>query len=101
MIPLIGMKTELEKSAGKTGDMIFKGKHPKATVGIIGGGAVAVAAGNKLHGLYHIVNEERKRSIMQRDSGVLRNILSEQIKGNKLMTPPPPPRYKRKTAPLS
>lgn len=110
MVPLTGFREELEKSATKTGDIIFKGlgstlkfmgKHPKATVGVIGGGALALATANKIHDLYEIVNEERKRRIMKGQTGVLKSILAEQVKGNKLRTPPPPPPYKRKVAPLS
>lgn len=110
MMPLTGMRTELEKSASKTGDLIFRGlggtlkfmgRHPKATAATVAGGAIAIGAANKIHDIYHIMSEERKRGLLKGQTSILRKMLEEQQKTNKMMAPPPPPRHRLKKEPLS
>lgn len=86
MIPVAEFRTHLEKSAGigkvvvkGIGETLkFMGKHPVATLATVGTGVAATAAANRIHDLYHIVNEERERKIMKGQTKLLRGILEAQ-----------------------
>jgi len=86
VIPVAEFRTHLEKSAG-IGKVIIKGigetlkfmgKHPVATIATVGTGVAATAAANRIHDLYHIVNEERERKIMKGQTKLLQGILEAQ-----------------------
>jgi hypothetical protein len=65
----------------------FAGQHPKATVGIIGAGMLGsyslgkiLDLSERVHPLYNIVENERKRGIMNQQVELLSGILDAQKK---------------------
>jgi len=80
MIPLDGMDTYIEKRAAPIGDSIAKlvGKgakglfnvvrrYPKTTIGVVGAGALATGVSDRVHDLYNILSEMRKRRTMKKE----------------------------------
>lgn len=89
MIPLDKMREHLEKKAvspkvGKTvGEIVEKGigfagkkiiKHPFITLGLLGAGAIATGLADKIHDLYNITSEMRKRRVMKHQIKLLEQI---------------------------
>ena len=87
MIPLQNMRESLEKTSGiLEGTAKFIWKHPKTTLGVIGGAALLGAlyrAANASHGAYTMWNEDRKRETMLDQEAYLRRI-AEEVKQNPL-----------------
>jgi len=112
----MNFSTELSKHAGPMTDALgtiisglysgtksglqFIGRHPKVTIGVIGGGALGIIGANKLldlsdrvHDAYDIVENERKRHIMDKQVELLNGILAEQKKLNPVPAPTIPQRF--------
>ena len=105
MIPVAEFRIHLEKSAG-IGKVIvkgigetlkFMGKHPVVTIATVGTGVAATATANRIHDLYHIINEERERKIMKRQTRLLQGILEAQ---RPTLRKPRTPTMKSKIEPL-
>jgi len=87
MIPLNGISDYIEKMAAPLGDAMatLAGKsakglfnivrsYPKSTITIVGAGAIAIAGADKVHDLYNITSEMRKRKVMKKQIKTLERI---------------------------
>jgi len=76
MIPLNGF----EKDAGVI-KLITKSpkiiRYPLYTLGILGAGAAATGIANRVHDLYNITSEMRKRKVMKKQVGLLQQIADQ------------------------
>lgn len=66
-----------EAKIGKILSAIMKPKiirYPVITLGILGAGAAATGIANKVHDLYNISSEMRKRKVMKEQMGILERI---------------------------
>lgn len=76
---------EMNKMAGVGKVFVLAFKHPKTTLGLIGGGALSVGAiglANKLHGAYVMQNEARKRGIMKQQRSLLQQLVINSKREN-------------------
>lgn len=87
MIPLNGF----EKDAGVI-KLITKSpkfvKYPIYTLGLLGAGAAATGIANRIHDLYNITSEMRKRKIMHKQTGLLEQIAEQGKKEKKGLSIP-------------
>ena len=94
MIPVAEFRAHLEKSAGigkavvkGIGETLkFMGRHPVATLATVGTGVAVTAAANRIHDLYHIINEERERRIMKGQTKLLREFWKRKFANIELST---------------
>jgi len=112
----MSFSTELEKQSASTIDALktimaglysstksgiqFVGKHPKTTMGVVGGGLLGALGlntvmnvGDRVHHTYDILENERKRKIMDKQVELLSGILAENKKLNPPVQPKVPPRF--------
>ena len=91
MIPIKYIREYLEKDAAVHGEAIkkvyrFVKKHPWTTIGTVGGTVGGLALVDRLARAilptYHILNEQRKNSIMNDQTGLLQQISSAVNKPN-------------------
>jgi len=82
MIPLNGF----EKDAGVI-KLITKSpkfvRYPIYTLGLLGAGAAATGIANRIHDLYNITSEIRKRKIMHKQTDLLKQIANHGKKEKK------------------
>ena len=95
MIPVKEIKECFEKNAGvaaETGKAIGKAiefmvmKHPRMTLGLMGGlatGGLALSLADRLHPAHQMFREETKRKAMGEQSDILRRMLAIQESQNK------------------
>ena len=96
-IPITEFRLSLEKTAAnpstakRVGGVIglgvskalkAMGRHPFITAGVVGGAAATIAIADKIESVYHIINEQRKRKIMLKQTNLLSGIHSEERKRN-------------------
>ena len=97
MIPLNGF----EKDAGVI-KLITKlpklVKYPLYTLGLLGAGAATLSAADRVHNLYNISSEMRKRKIMHNQTGLLKQIVDQ---GKKEKPGPSVPKQKSIIEPLT
>lgn len=96
--PTIGesMLKYTKKGAGKTAKFIWK--HPKSTVGVMAAALLATGAADRVHDLYNITSEMRKRKVMRSD---VVPTLQEIAKNTKRVAPAAVKKQKLFTSPLS
>jgi len=84
MIPLDGF----EKNSGAVGSaakyLLATGpkmvRYPLYTLGILGAGAATLGVANRVHNLYNITSEMRKRKVMKTHTGLLQQIADNSKK---------------------
>ena len=93
MIPLNEMRNYLEKEAanpiGKTVSTFLRKQLLKPVpiiLGVVGTGLLATAMANRLHGLYNITSEMRKRRVMKHQIKLLEEIAKKSGTSPKAVT---------------